>query len=243
MTGIAFGDAERQSILVDLARLANHRIAPDAAELVHRNQARNICAIPHHDLTGQIRSVGDDDLVAQHAVMRNMAVGHEKAAAAYSRGAAVARAAMNRDTFAQPVVIADFGAGKAVRLELEVLRVAADHRVLGDAVARADTGVALDHCMGCNFAIVADDDIPFDHGKGTDVHVGAQARVAGDDCAGVDTHVKACLIAPTICLTWASFSIGEIGSDRQRCATASATGRLTWPWLAANISWRCNGTG
>jgi len=109
----------------------------------------------HHDFAGNAGGIGHHHVVADDAIVRDVAVGHEEAAIAEPCSAALARTAVHRDAFTQPVVVPDFGIGQAIRLELEVLRVAADHRVFGDAVARAHAGVALDHGMRGDLAIVA----------------------------------------------------------------------------------------
>ena len=103
--------------------------------------------------------------------------------------------------------------------------------------------VVLDHGVRGNLAVVAEHHVFLDHRVGPDAHIGAELDVGRDDSGGVEIHASAWRIAPAMWRICSSFSIGEIGRDRQRCATFSVTGRVTPPWLAANISCWCSGTG
>ena len=50
-------------------------------------------------------------------------------------------------------------------------------------------------------------------------------------------------VSAVLTLPLFALSMGEMGSDRQRRATLSVTGRRTSPCVAANISCLCSGTG
>src|SRR4051812_47444829 len=85
-------------------------MAADTAELVDRAQAADVGVILDRDMAGEGDTVGEDRMVANDDVVRDVYVGHEQIAIA-DRGkqAAALRAAMNRHEFADRVAMTDTG--------------------------------------------------------------------------------------------------------------------------------------
>src|SRR5579862_1574602 len=175
----ALGNAERQSVLGNPGKAADHGVAADAAELVHAHPSRDEGAIAHHDLPRQVGAVDDDHVIADLTVVGDMAVRHEKTARAHTRGAPGPGTAVDGDAFPDRIVVADLGRAVAIP-ELEVLRITADHGVLGDAVARSHPRAALDHRVAGDPATIADNSIVLDD------HVGAHEDAIAKPGAGGD---------------------------------------------------------
>ena len=94
------------------------------------------------DVSAQQRGVGDDDVVAQLAIVGDVAAGHEEVAVADAGDALfLFRGAVDRHALADDVVVADdhLRVGAAVA---DVLRLAADDDARVDVVAAADGDVA-----------------------------------------------------------------------------------------------------
>ncbi len=126
--GLALGDhaGKWRHVLGDDRGSADVGIAADAAELVHGRKGADGGEIFHGDVAGQSGAVGENGLVADVAIMRDVRVGHEQAAAADGGGAAAADcAAADGDVFAESIFVADdemgFFAGK-----FQILGIAAD---------------------------------------------------------------------------------------------------------------------
>ena len=56
----------------------NHHAFTDAAELVHRGTSAQEGMLAHAHVTRQQCRVGEDDVVRDFTIMRNMARGHQK---------------------------------------------------------------------------------------------------------------------------------------------------------------------
>src|SRR5690606_35039130 len=76
---------------------ADKCVMPDAHELVHRRQPANIGVVTDFAMACERRLVGENDVIADQAIMCDMAVGHEEAFAADPGDAtAVVGAAIHR---------------------------------------------------------------------------------------------------------------------------------------------------
>jgi len=77
-----------------------------------RRQAAHVHPVAELDVAGQSCAIGHDDVVAQHAVMRDMRVRHEEVVAADARDALIVRgAAVYGAELAEYVLIADLKIG------------------------------------------------------------------------------------------------------------------------------------
>ena len=123
------------------------RTMADADELVHARPAAENGEVADADMARQHHVVGEDDVVADLAVVPHMAVGQEGAAVADDGGhAAALGAGVHGHAFADQAVAADRQRG-GLALVFQVLRLMADRGEGKDARARTDGGAADYHRM------------------------------------------------------------------------------------------------
>ena len=122
----------------------------------------------------ELGGVGENAMVADDAVVRDVDVVHHQHVVADARHhPAALGAAMNGGELANPIIVADLQA-RRLAVILEILRRGADRGELEDLVARADRGVALYHRIGTDF------------GVGADPHFGTDDRARSDFDAGIE---------------------------------------------------------
>ena len=119
--------------------------------------------------------------------MRDVDADHQEVPAPQPRRLALAARAVDGHVLAYEVVVAYTQSG-ALALELHVLRLAAEGRVLVDAVARAEGREAFDDGVGADLAALADLHVLLDDGVRADAHVAREFRARADDCRGVYFH-------------------------------------------------------
>jgi hypothetical protein len=158
---------KRQTVEVYPGKSRDHSKPADAAELMHRCERRDKRLIAHRHMTSKGRTVGQCYLVAHGAIVGYMGTGHKEILIADAGGVARLSGAVKGDTLPQHVIIADHYVAYA-RPEREILWIAADHGVFMDLIAAPKMGVALNHRMGPNAAVITDDDLGLDDGIGTD---------------------------------------------------------------------------
>jgi len=116
-------------------------------------------------------------MAADHAVVRDVAIGHDPVVIADAGNALIlGRAAVNRDALADCVAIADrqFGFFAGVFL---VLRIVTDRCELKNMVVATDRRRTLDDDMGLDSGAGADFDVRTDNGKRPDADVFVQSRL------------------------------------------------------------------
>src|SRR5713101_4910951 len=88
------------------------------------------------------RAIGEDAVIADEAIMRDVAIGHEVIAAADAGRPGVGGAAMDGDAFAEDIVVADFQTSR-LSLVLQMLWPFTQDRASEDQVLPAhDYGAA-----------------------------------------------------------------------------------------------------
>src|SRR4030095_15521543 len=92
---------------------------------------------------GECADVGDDDVITQTIVVRDVAVSQNVVVGTDFRHFAVAGRAVNRYAFAKGVVIADFGSRQAA-LPFQILGWKADAREWKEFVSASDASVSVD---------------------------------------------------------------------------------------------------
>src|SRR5713101_8107077 len=90
----------------------------------------NLAMAPDH------RAIGEDAAIADEAIMRDMAIGHEVIVTADTSGPGVGGAAMDGDAFAKDVVVADFQTSR-LSLVLQMLWPFTQYRASEDQVLPA----------------------------------------------------------------------------------------------------------
>src|SRR5438045_6494592 len=124
--------------------------------------------VPRH-----LHPVRHDHVVADHAVVGDVDVRHQKAPLADGGFAGRGAAAIDGRVFANDGAATDFDPG-LFALVLEILRVVADHGAVADLDAFPDAGVALEHRVRRDGASVADRHLGADDAVRPDRDVGAE---------------------------------------------------------------------
>ena len=122
------------------------------------------------DVSGERYVVGEDVVVANFAVVRDVHAHHEKVARADSGGLSLTVGAVKSAVLTNDIVVADLEVAR-LAFELHILRLAADYGVFKDPIPRSDAGVCFDDCIGRNLAVRADFDVVFNDRCGVNRHV------------------------------------------------------------------------
>jgi hypothetical protein len=81
----------------------------DMAKLMYGGKTTQDSVITHMYVSGQGRIVGQDHMIADHAVVRHMSIGHEQIMTADTGQALILHCpAVNRHTFTKNIVITHF---------------------------------------------------------------------------------------------------------------------------------------
>ena len=115
------------------------------------------------DVPRERHFIREDVVVADHAVVSHVNPDHEKVARADARRQSFTVGAVKSAELANDVVVPDFEIA-LLAFELNILRLAADHSMLEDAIAGAETGEPFDYSVGSDLAIWANFDVIFDDG-------------------------------------------------------------------------------
>jgi hypothetical protein len=121
------------------------------------------------DVSGERDFVGEDIIVADNAVVRDVHPHHKEIARTDPGYFAFAAGTMERAKLSDHIVIANLEKAWLV-FELYVLRLTADHGMLENPVACADSSELLDDRVCSNLAIWANFHVIFDYGCGVDRH-------------------------------------------------------------------------
>ena len=127
---------ERRNVLDDAGMPAHHGEAANSAELVHRDGPRDEGTIRHRHVAAEHRSIGEDGVVANRAVVAEMPACHDVITAADRRRGLRLERPMDRDVFAEHVVIADHDPPNVLGTA-GVLGSPADDGMLAEFVVRA----------------------------------------------------------------------------------------------------------
>ena len=167
---------------------ANEGVGANANKMVHRTQRAHRGPFFHDNVASQSCGVGQDDVVADHAIMRDVGVGHdERVIADASEASAFGRAAIDGDKFADSVVVADFEARGFVFVA-QVLRGESDGGEREEAIAGADFCRAFDDDVRDELAGFAEFDVRANSTVGADFAGWVNFRSGIEDGGGMDTH-------------------------------------------------------
>src|SRR5262249_21574888 len=118
-------------------------------------------AIRHRDVTGQCPAIAENDMIAHHAVVRDVRVGEEITVRPDPRHAAVSRCRVDGHVLAKHILGTDLqGTGPA--LVLQVLRLQPDTREWVELAARPDGRMPIEHDVRMKPAPVAEPDLRAD---------------------------------------------------------------------------------
>ena len=161
-------------------------VVADADELMKNTAAPDEYALADMNVAGEQDVVGEDDVVAEMDVVREVRPGHEEAAIADDRLAALGGAAMNGDVFANAVAVADDDTAFHLGLKSKILRFSTDDRAVADGVVFSHQDVTTDDRVGGNCASFADDSGSLDDGVRPDAHTRVKLGLRMDDGGGME---------------------------------------------------------
>ena len=119
---IAERKAKGNEVMLDASKTADKRVGADANELMSGGAAAQNGEIADLAMAGQHHVVGQNNALANAAIMRDVGVGQEHRARANDRFRAAARGAgIHRHAFANEAVLADHQADRLAAI-FEVLR-------------------------------------------------------------------------------------------------------------------------
>ena len=121
------------------------------------------------DVSGERDFVGEDVVVADHAVVCDVNANHKKVARADTRRFTFAVRAMKGAKLANHIVVANLEMAP-LTLELQILRLATEDRMFKNPVPRADFRKPLYDRVGANLTIWANFDFILDYGCGMNGH-------------------------------------------------------------------------
>src|SRR5271163_4811318 len=158
----------------------------DADELMHGRAAAQNRKIADLDMAAQHHIVGQDDALAEAAIVRDMRIGEEDAARADDRLAAAPRSpGIHRHPLADHAILADRQSDGFAAI-FQILRLLADRGEWKDARPSADRRRTRDAHMRNQFDAVAERRPGPDMAERADPHAGAQARAGLYARAGMD---------------------------------------------------------
>src|SRR5579871_1731105 len=139
--------AVRNDIALGAGHAADHRVLADPDELMDGAQTAENGVIAEHDMAGQRRVVGHDDMIADPAVMGDMGADHKQAIAADPGDhAAAIGARVHRHIFADRVAAPD-NQRRILAAIFEVLRRVAERGKRENPRSGADRGPPVDDHM------------------------------------------------------------------------------------------------
>src|ERR1700704_1572610 len=165
---LAVDEAERNDVAAHAADAADHHLRPDPRELMHSRQPADEDEVADLAVTAQRRRGRKDHVIADLAIVPDMAAVHEVAALTDPRHAAARnRAGVHGNGFADGAAGADLEPGQFAAIA-QALRRGAERGERIDGAAVADHGLRGDMHMRDQPAVCADDDLGSDDAIGTD---------------------------------------------------------------------------
>src|SRR6266849_1457998 len=183
---IANRESERQSVFDNHRVAADVGLASDATELMHARIGANVRAIFDDDMTRERGRVGHDHFVSQHAVVRDVRLGHDEAIiTGFCQAAAAFGAAMNGDKFADAIAAPNLSFRKLAR-EFQILRRQANRNERKNMSVVADTRVSINHAVRVDAHPVAQRNVVADDDVRTDEALAPDLGALADDCRSVN---------------------------------------------------------
>ena len=118
-------------------------MAADMAELVHEGATTDDGKVIDYDLSGQLGRIGHDDVIAQLAVVCDVAVRHDEVVVSDDGFAFTEGSAVDGNELTDVAVVPDDGPG-LFTVELKVLRDATDGSMREDVTVITDDHIVID---------------------------------------------------------------------------------------------------
>ena len=184
-------------------------------ELMNHGAATQYREVTNGHMAGQCRTIGQDGVIANNAVMRHMHVGHEQIAIADTGFTTILnRAPMNGAVLTDDIVITDNQRGWLTRVFF-VLAFFPDTGKLKYAVIAADSRWALDDHVGHHFSPLSDLNVR------ADVAPWANRYVVGKLGRGVHNRLRMDS-RPFFCRHQTSLSAVNISATQTTSSSTSA---------------------
>src|SRR6185369_7582652 len=142
-------------------------------KLMRANVVGKKNVILDRDVPSERDLVRENVVVSNHTVVCNVNADHEKVARSDACRQSFAVGPVKSAELANDVVVTDFEIAR-LAFELNILRLAADHSVLENAVACADASESFDYSVGTDLAIWANFDVILDNGCRMNGHFGQE---------------------------------------------------------------------
>jgi hypothetical protein len=186
---VAGGHDEGGDIFGYRRSAADDRVGAYPRELMNPRKPADDGEVLNVDVSGKVCRVGHDDVIAQLAVMGDMAVRHQQVVIADDGDADVgAGRPINRNVFPDRVMIAD-NDPRLLASELEILGGAAERCELRDSAFLTDIGMGFDDYVGADTGIFPDRYIGTDNRIRPDFNPFGERGAGGDNRGGVDLHI------------------------------------------------------
>ncbi len=181
-------NAEGDEVVLDAGEAADESMRADANELMRRRAAANDGEVADLAMAREHHIVGQDDALAEPAVMSDMRIGEEHASRADDRlRPSGLGPRIHRHAFADQTILAD-DQPHGLAAILQILRRMSDRGEREDPRARADRSLAGETDMRDEAHPVAQRDLGPDMAKGPDVDIGAEPSPVFDDGARMDVQ-------------------------------------------------------
>jgi hypothetical protein len=191
----AMGHGKRRQVLADGGPALHHRQRADACELMHQAISGNKRAVLHHGVSGQDCASSEDDMIAEHAVMRHVRMVRDEVVGADDSFLARLGGALRGEMFAEDILIPD-AQSRRRSVILQILGRIADHATGVEFVLRANRGHAGDVNMRSDDAARSDFHRFINHSVGPDLDGGVQFRFRMNNSRWMNHRLRKCVIQP-----------------------------------------------
>lgn len=178
-------DTERRDIFCGPGPAAHHGQFADPYKLMNQAVPGDDRTIPDFHMTSEQGTINQNDMVADAAVVRYVAVNHEEIMIADGGGSVLTIASVNGNAFAKDIVVANHGPGFFVMIA-DVLRGLADNGIGEYLIVFTQRCPASDMRAMHETGAGPDGDIGVDKDIGTDFDIFCQIDGGVDDCGWMD---------------------------------------------------------
>ena len=185
---------ERRNIGRNACHAADKRMSPDGDEVVYGAVAAHVDVVFQVDVPGELHIVRNNATVSDAAIVGHMDPDEKQVPIADGgHTAAVARAGVGRDHFAENVFLTDIEP-RLLSGILDVLRRGSQDSLRENLASFAERCVTIDGYLVVDFATISKDHVGTDHGIGSDLYVLADLGAGLDDGGWVNAHSNALLL-------------------------------------------------
>jgi hypothetical protein len=174
-----------RKVFTDRGAALHQRQRADSNKLVGKAVARNENIVLHDDVAAQQGSIGDNDAIAQMAIVPDVTIGHEEIVGA-DRGFSLRRCrSVHGDMLAKHILVADGQLGGRTRI-FQVLRSVSDHRARMENVAPPDARGAGEMGMRAHAILRPEFDAAVDDREGSHFDRGVNFCIRVNNGAGMN---------------------------------------------------------